>query len=352
MIGEDLLRRAAEWRAEELAAWRAHPVTALRLFDGPREGDPEAPTIELFGRTAVIFDRRREEDSSEPVVAAAESLRTLLPTLSTVVWKKKASFDRGTVVLGDEKDLTRRIEEDGVRYAVRLLAHHDATFFLDTALLRRRLSRGRGPVSGAEGSLVEDASPPARSLQEAGARRVLNLFAYTGSLGVAARAGGATVVHVDKSSEHLEQAKTSYAMNGFPVSRGDFRALDFFRAAAALRKSGDTFDTVILDPPPLSVGPTGTIDLQRGLLPLVNKVRPLVRNGGELVVVVNSLFCSGVDLLAQLEGATSDGYATIGSRIDVPRSCKAPLVRALPSDPAPFEHPTKIVVLDVRKKAA
>jgi 23S rRNA (cytosine1962-C5)-methyltransferase len=136
------------------------------------------------------------------------------------------------------------------------------------------------------------------------------------------------------------------------VSRGDFRALDFFRAAAALRKSGETFDTVILDPPPLSVGPTGTIDLQRDLLSIVNKVRPLVRDGGELVVVVNSLFCSGKDLLAQLEGATSDGYATIGATIGVPRSCRAPLVRELPADPAPFEHPTKIVVLDVRRKDA
>ncbi len=327
MIGEDLLRRATEWRAEELAAWRAHPVTALRLFDGPREGEPEAPTIELFGRTAVIFDRRREGDSSEPIASVAGMLRASLPALSTVVWKKKASFDRGTVVLGEEKDLTRRIEEDGVRYAVRLLAHHDATFFLDTALLRRRLKEG-------------------------GTKRVLNLFAYTGSLGVAARAGGASVIHVDKSSEHLEQAKTSYAMNGLPVSRGDFRALDFFRAAAALRKSGETFDTVILDPPPLSVGPTGTIDLQRDLLSIVNKVRPLVRDGGELVVVVNSLFCSGKDLLAQLEGATSDGYATIGATIGVPRSCRAPLVRELPADPAPFEHPTKIVVLDVRRKDA
>jgi 23S rRNA (cytosine1962-C5)-methyltransferase len=315
------------WRAEELAAWRAHPVTALRLFDGPREGEPEAPTIELFGRTAVIFDRRKEGDSAEPIVALAGMLRASLPALSTAVWKKKASFDRGTVVLGDEKDLTRRIEEDGVRYAVRLLAHHDATFFLDTALLRRRL-------------------------KEAGPRRVLNLFAYTGSLGVAARAVGASVVHVDKSSEHLEQAKTSYAMNGLPVSRADFRALDFFRAAAALRKAGETFDTVILDPPPLAVGPTGTIDLQRGLLPIVNKVRPLVRDGGELVVVVNSLFCSGKDLLAQLEGATSDGYATVGEIVAVPRCCKAPLVRELPSDPAPFEHPTKIVALGVRRKDA
>jgi 23S rRNA (cytosine1962-C5)-methyltransferase len=315
------------WRAEELAAWRAHPVTALRLFDGPREGELEAPTVELFGRTAVIFDRRKEGDSSEPIVALAGMLRASLPALSTAVWKKKASFDRGTVVLGDEKDLTRRIEEDGVRYAVRLLAHHDATFFLDTALLRHRL-------------------------KDAGPRRVLNLFAYTGSLGVAARAAGASVVHVDKSSEHLEQAKTSYAMNGLPVSRADFRALDFFRAAAALRKAGETFDTVILDPPPLAVGPTGTIDLQRGLLPIVNKVRPLVRDGGELVVVVNSLFCSGKDLLAQLEGATSDGYATVGEIVAVPRCCKAPLVRELPSDPAPFEHPTKIVALRIRRKDA
>ena len=48
-------------------------------------------------------------------------------------------------------------------------------------------------------------------------KTVLNTFAYTGSLGVAARAGGAArVVHLDLSRAFLNVAKDSYARNGFP----------------------------------------------------------------------------------------------------------------------------------------
>lgn len=327
MIDEASLRAALAHRATELAS--TEPERAVRLFDGPREGGPDAPTIELFGRTAVVVDRRAEPSDAE-VPALVELLRGAVPGLAAVVWKVKAgdtAARRGRVVFGEERAVARRVVENGVRYALRLLAHHDASFYRDTALLREHL----------------------RATSEG--KRVLNLFAYTGSLGVAAAVGGAEVVHVDKNAELLDVAKTSTSMNGLPVRRADFIKEDYFVVARRLRKTRTTFDTVILDPPPLAIGREGRVDVEHGLTALVHKVKPLVRDGGELVLVNNAIFVSGERFLEEVTALAADGYGEIVGRVDVPADCRAPLARPLPADPAPFGHPTKILRLRLRTKA-
>ncbi len=322
MIDDASFSRAVSLRADLIAQ---PGDRAFRLYDGPREGEPGSPTIEVFGKTAVTFVRSSEVTSDEKALLVAK-LQQSLPGLRAVVWKQKGAFDTGTVVFGSEQDVTRRVEEASIKYCVRLLAHHDATFFLDTALLRAYL-------------------------RETGAgKSVLNLFAYTGSLGVAAAVGGARVVNVDKNRIFLDQAKTSYGMNGLHIERVHFKAEDFFLASRSLRKSGAAFDQVVVDPPPFAAGKSGVVDVVNNLPALLNKVRPLVKDGGELIVVNNALFVSGEEFLQKIAEVCADGYAKLERTIGVPADCRAPLARPLPSDPAPFEHPTKIAVLRLRKK--
>lgn len=329
MIDESTIRAGASLRAEALASTEAG--RALRLFDGPREGaDPSSPTIEVFGRTALVFDRS-EATTDDHKTSLVALLRELVPNLSTVVWKDKAGDSaarRGRVVFGAESDVARRVVESGVKYALRLLAHHDATFYRDMANLRDHL---RTTTDG---------------------KRVLNLFAYTGSLGVAAVAGGASVVHLDKNAEFLNQAKTSYSMNGWPIRRADFLAEDYFVAARRLRKAREEFDVVLLDPPPFATSREGRIDAEQGLAALAGKVKPLVRDGGELILVNNAVFVSGEKFSDDLAELCSDGYSEVVGTVDVPADCKPPLARPLPADPTPFTHPTKIARLRVRKKSA
>jgi 23S rRNA (cytosine1962-C5)-methyltransferase len=48
---------------------------------------------------------------------------------------------------------------------------------------------------------------------------------------------------------------------------------------------------------------------------------------------------------------SADGYLAVEQLIPVPQDCIGfDLVRALPADPAPFNHATKIAVLRVRRK--
>jgi 23S rRNA (cytosine1962-C5)-methyltransferase len=185
---------------------------------------------------------------------------------------------------------------------------------------------------------------------------VLNTFAYTGSLGVAAMAGGASrVLHLDQSRAFLNVAKTSYTLNGFPIHKADFQTGDFFTQVSRLKRAGERFDCVFADPPFFSATSKGTIDLVHESHRVINKVRPLINDGGYLVAVNNALFVSGAEYIRTLEALCADGYLSIEELIPVPpdfTGYSQTIARTPPVDPAPFNHSTKIAVLRVRRKIA
>ena len=140
-------------------------------------------------------------------------------------------------------------------------------------------------------------------------KTVLNTFAYTGSLGVAARAGGASrVVQLDLSRPFLNIGKDSYVRNGFPVQPKDFISGDFWPQISHLKREGARFDCVIIDPPLFSRTRHGIVDLVEANQRLLNKVRPLIADGGTLVTINNALFVSGAAYLQMLETLCADGY--------------------------------------------
>jgi 23S rRNA (cytosine1962-C5)-methyltransferase len=83
----------------------------------------------------------------------------------------------------------------------------------------------------------------------AAGRRVLDLFAYTGGFAVAAALGGASAVTlVESSSTGLALARENLALNA-PDLEAEIVRGDAFRFA---RGAGESFDLIILDPPPLA----------------------------------------------------------------------------------------------------
>ncbi len=142
-------------------------------------------------------------------------------------------------------------------------------------------------------------------------------------------------------------------MNGFPIHKADFLTGDFFPEVSRLKRAGERFDCVLLDPPFFSTTSKGVVDLARNTARLINKVRPLINDGGTLVSVNNALFVSGRAYLEVLEGLCADGYLKIAELIPVPPDVTgfAETVVGSPIvDPAPFNHSTKIAVLEVRRK--
>jgi 23S rRNA (cytosine1962-C5)-methyltransferase len=233
---------------------------------------------------------------------------------------------RGQLLFGEQPD--RKIQEHGVWYAINLTMNRDASFYLDTRNLRQWLIEN-----------MHDKS-------------VLNTFAYTGSLGVAALAGGASrVVQLDLNRQFLNLAKDSYTLNGFPIPNGDFIAADFFPAVGRFKREGTTFDCVLIDPPFFSTTDKGKVDQVNESARLINKVRPLVNDGGTLVAINNALYVSGKDYMQTLESLCKDGYLKIRELTPVPQDMVGyNRVNTPITDPSPFNHSTKIAILDVKRK--
>lgn len=305
---------------------------ACRLFNGYTEGLPGV-VAELYGDTLVVSSKASSEaDEVLEPGALVETARKLLPSLRAVLWKFRSSPDpeleHGRLYFGAAGDLARSVREHGVRYALDLRRDRDSSFFLDTRELRKVL------------------------YTELSGKRVLNAFAYTGSLGVAAAAGGAReVIHLDRNKAVLNVAKNSYTLNGLAIQRSHFRAQDFFFATAELRRREELFDCVIVDPPFFSSSPQGRVDLVAESARLLNKARPLVGDGGMLVAVNNALFVSGEAYGGVLAELGRDGYVELERTVPVPKDViglgSSP---AWPADPAPFDYPTKIALLRVRRK--
>jgi len=306
--------------------------TAFRVFNGVSEGDPDL-SIDLYGSSLVFHNYADDVEHGLSLVREAQDILTKqLPWLRTGLVKirngKTQEEKRGQLLFGGEPD--HKIQEYGVWYAIDLTMNRDTSFYLDTRDLRRWLR-----------DHLHDKS-------------VLNTFAYTGSLGVAALAGGASrVLHLDLNRRFLNLARASYTLNGFPFQESDFITANFFSAISRLKKVGETFDCVILDPPFFSTTSKGKVDQVKESALLINKVRPLVKDGGTLVAINNALFVSGRKYMQTLEELCNDGYLKIRSQISVPKDIVGykRVLRPI-TDPSPFNHSTKIAILDVRRKSA
>ena len=65
----------------------------------------------------------------------------------------------------------------------------------------------------------------------------------------------------------------------------------------------------------------GTVDLVAQSHRVINKVRPLINDGGLLIAINNALFVSGAEYLHMLETLCADGYLAIEEFIPVPPDC-------------------------------
>ncbi len=344
--------------------------SAFRLFNGFSEGNPDL-VIDLYASTVVLHnyappsstrstmvtdqvengDRRPQSGNGvqetfgeisvgrfaeiharqSQIEEAKDFLLSQFSWLRAGILKVRngntQEAKRGQLLFGEQSD--RKIEEHGVWYSIDLRMNRDASFYLDTRNLRKWL------------------------IENMPGKTVLNTFAYTGSLGVAATAGEASrVVQLDLNRRFLNLAKESYTLNGFSISKSDFIAADFFPAVSKFKRAGESFDCVLIDPPFFSTTSKGKVDQENESARLINKVRPLVNDGGYLVAINNALYISGIDYMQTLEALCRDGYLKIKELIPVPEDLVGyNKVNAQITDPGPFNHSTKIAVLGVKRKS-
>jgi len=312
--------------------------SAFRLFNGFTEGCPDL-VIDVYASSVVFHNYANNPDEGMVLVhEAKEVLLNRLDWLHAGIVKirngksqdpstrLRASEKRGQLLFGTTID--HKIKEHGVWYAINLTMNRDSSFYLDTRNLRKWL------------------------IENMRGKSVLNTFAYTGSLGVAALASGASrVVQLDRNRQFLNLAKDSYSLNNFPINKSDFITSDFFPAVSKFKHTKQFFDCAIIDPPFFSTTSKGKVDQIHESARLINKVRPLINDGGYLAAINNALYVSGKEYIQTLEALCKDGYLKIEELIPVPEDFVGyDEIGTHITDPAPFNHSTKIVVMRVKRR--
>ena len=216
------LRRLGPWA-------KRHHLDAYRAYDG------EIPeynlAVDRYGDSAIVQEHHRPR-SVDPTVADARLRDAMLVVGEVLQLEPSAVHLRVRARGADQYERRahteeRRIVQEGAhRFEVNLLDYLDTGLFLDHRLLRQRVAE-----SLSHGS------------------RLLNLFAYTCTASVYGAAAGAHVTSVDLSKKYLMWGEDNFRRNAISPEDHAFEVGD---VRQFLRRSRDSFDTILLAPPSYS----------------------------------------------------------------------------------------------------
>lgn len=289
------LSAAFSARKALLSRCAAEGTTAYRLFHGSAEGCGGL-SIDRYGEVLLIqsFHRTLEDEELaeiETFYAAAQ------PGPLPVYNDRSGSNSRISNALCEESmtlaEMPRTISECGVNYRFRARhAGQDPWLFLDLRAARRRI------------------------MQDAKGKSVLNLFAYTCGVGIAAAVAGAReVINIDFSESALAVGKENAGLNRIPISVRFIRS-DFFPAVRQYAGLGQSqlvrrkklpdfpklvaqkFDLVFLDPPRHAKSAFGVVDLVNDYSAVFKPALLATAEGGTLYCCNN---VGQVDRLAWLD---------------------------------------------------
>jgi 23S rRNA (cytosine1962-C5)-methyltransferase len=231
------------WLSGKLAgaiAWRSTlpetGTTGYRLVHGENDGLPGL-VIDHYGSTLVakiyslawiprLIELRAALDGVFPADCLVLRLSRDLLRRPEYLY----GLEDGTVLAGPPPEGPVSFLENGLRFEADVLRGQKTGFFLD-----QRDNRAR----------VEKLSA---------GQKVLNVFAYSGGFSLyAARGGAPEVVSLDSSVPALAAAERNFALNldlpAVAAAHHTTLGADAFLALADLRRAGQTFDLVIVDPP-------------------------------------------------------------------------------------------------------
>jgi len=189
--------------------------------------------------------------------------------IKSVILQKRYTRGAPSEVLFGESTTSCNVHEGQLTFEIHPGVQQNAGRFLDMRPLREWLQ------------------------QNSERRNVLNLFAYTCSLSVAALSGGARqVVNVDMSKPSIKWGERNHALNG-----QDMRAVrsiphNLFRSWARIKKMGP-YNTILIDPPSRQ---RGSFNAEKDYATVLKKLSQLTQPGADIIATVNSPYL-GPDFL-------------------------------------------------------
>jgi 23S rRNA (cytosine1962-C5)-methyltransferase len=131
---------------------------------------------------------------------------------------------------------------------------------------------------------------------------VLNLFASTGLVTLAAAAAGAAVVHVDASRPAVAWARDNARLNDLEGAPIRWLVEDAATFAAREARRGRLYDGIVLDPPSYGHGAGRTWRIERDLPALLATLRSILVDDGFVLLTAHTTGLEGEELAALLEG--------------------------------------------------
>ena len=199
----------------------------------------------------------------------------------------RASDQKQGVLLagGDPGEIV--VRENGLAYLVEPAAGYSSGLFLDQRV-------NRSWVAGL------------------GAKRMLNLFAYTCSFTVCAAAAGGETCSVDSAQSALRRGRANLAANGIDPADGHrFLVDDATKVVPRLVRRGERFDLIVLDTPTFGRAAGSVFRLEKGLPNLVSQCFELLEPRGSLLVSCNFSPWGEKDLQNLCRKAVGDGLCAM-----------------------------------------
>jgi len=246
-------------------------VSCYRLYDHDL---PEFPfCIEFYGNKLYVAEYKRRHGMTDEAhdVWMEKSLQVISESLAVrpdAIFLKLRQRKPGR--LGQYQRLEQSqnevvVMENGLKFIVNLSDYLDTGLFLDHRVTRQLIR------------------------EQAAGKKVLNLFAYTGSFSVYASAGGATeVTTVDLSKTYLNWAERNMVENNFSDgSRFLYVHADVMKYLKSLTPA--SLDLIIMDPPTFSNSQRmeDFLDVQRDHVGLINDCMRGLAMGGTLYFSTN-----------------------------------------------------------------
>ncbi len=251
-------------------------VSCYRLYNHDL---PEFPfCIEFYGDKLYVAEYKRrhgmtEDEHDDWMEKSLEIMGEVLGVVKDNIFLKLRQRKPGRLGQYQKYDEVQHdpiaigfvVEENGLKFVVNLSDYLDTGLFLDHRITRQMVK------------------------EQSTGKRVLNLFAYTGSFSVYAAAGGAAqVVTVDLSKTYLNWAERNLLLNGFADNdRYKFVHADVKQYLKTLPEA--YYDIIVMDPPTFSNSKRmeDILDIQRDHAELINNCLKGLKPGGLLYFSTN-----------------------------------------------------------------
>lgn len=246
-------------------------ISCYRVYDHDL---PEFPfCIEFYGSKLYVAEYKRyhgmtEEAHDEWIEKSLEVMSEVLAVAKENIFLKLRQRKPGRLGQYQKYDEVLHefeVVENGLKFIVNLSDYLDTGLFLDHRITRQMVR------------------------EQSKGKKVLNLFAYTGSFSVYAAAAPATeVITVDLSKTYLNWAEKNLQLNAFnDVVKYRFIHADVKQYLKQL--SPGYFDIIVMDPPTFSNSKRmdDILDIQRDHADLINDCLAALADGGVLYFSTN-----------------------------------------------------------------